>query len=219
MVKSRETWNLNSFYSLHTSCPAALKYPQHSYVKLASLLCSCQASFRNAKQDREGWLLLNELCMVNRHIRSLTSCLSGSSSFCWCWLLAAVINVSNKQTHTGERVGGGGNALCFTSICTNTSRQAGSVSLTLYFIFIHTHRGMRIPANPSHTLEWSLDLYFYTDGTDPHGWLSDKPGKYTHGCVFITSENITVDYIHFLKTNSHPNRCVPNPNPQPKHNI
>lgn len=88
-------------------------------------LCGRQASCWNAKQDGEGWLLLNGPRVANGHTRWPALCLSVSSSH--RWLLTVVINVSHRHTlkqNTDKSV------LSFRSFrCTNTLRQIGCLSL------------------------------------------------------------------------------------------
>lgn len=178
------------------------------------LLCSCQTSFRNTKQDREGWLLLNGLCMVNGHIRSLTLCLSGSLSRCWCWLLAAVINVSHKQTHTENTPTRLSVPLCFTNICTNTSRETGRQRASQCVIFMHTRKGMLVTANthtevlthtwmePGSILAVLSIRLGHSTALIPIGWLSHRPDKHTHtqSCF----HHFRGHYTQFLKTDTHP---------------
>lgn len=169
--------------------PAGLLVSLQNLIKFTVVmpfLCGRQASCWNAKQDREGWLLLNGPRVVNGHTRPLALCLSVSSSR--RWLLAVVINVSHRHTlkqNTDKSVHS------FRSFrCANTPRQIGCLSLC--HLYTQKNTSLCKHTECSHTPEWSLDLYVHCYPSDWYltalipaaGWVIDQTHKHTRHWMF-----------------------------------
>lgn len=167
-------------------CPAGLLFPLPNLTTFTTVmcwLCGRQASCWNAKQDGEGWLLLNGPRVANGHTRWPALCLSVSSSH--RWLLTVVINVSHRHTlkqNTDKSV------LSFRSFrCTNTLRQIGCLSLC-HLYYTEEHESLQTHPVLAHTLEWSLDLYVQCYPSDWYltaliltaDWVIDQTHTHTH---------------------------------------
>lgn len=164
-------------------------------------LCGSQASCWNAKQDGEGWLLLNGPRVANGHTRWPALCLSVSSSH--RWLLTVVINVSHRHTlkqNTDKSV------LSFRSFrCTNTLRQIGCLSLC-HLYYTEEHESLQTHPVLAHTLEWSLDLYVQCYPSDWYltaliltaDWVIDQTHTHTRTSLnVLTPFRLTINYSSY----------------------